>query len=68
MANARPAGDRLLDEKETSRLCGGSHRTSHWRWTRDHGFPKPVKIGPRRVGRWESEIVAWLERNRRAAQ
>lgn len=62
MATERPADDRIIDERETSRLCGNASRTSMWRWTRTEGFPRPVPIGPRRKGRWKSEVLRWLDR------
>lgn len=31
------------------------------RWIRDHGFPKPVPLGPNTAVYIEAEVQAWLD-------
>jgi predicted DNA-binding transcriptional regulator AlpA len=58
---------RLLSAKETCQLVGLS-RSSVYDLINDpdpgRAFPKPIKAGPRR-SRWvETEIYAWIERQK----
>ena len=36
-------------------------------WMANDLFPKPVKLGPRAVGWWSSEIQAWLTSREKAS-
>ena len=51
--------DRMLrlSEVRTRTALG---RSTIYRLMRDGSFPEPLKIGPRAVRWWESEIEAWL--------
>lgn len=41
-------------------------RVTLWRWTRDNSstFPRPLRLGTRKLGFVEDEIEAWLLSNR----
>lgn len=51
--------DKFIPEKTVCSLVGVSHATL-WRWERDGNFPKRRKLGPRRVGWPESQVMSWL--------
>ena len=57
--------DRMLrlSEVRTRTALG---RSTIYRLMRDGSFPEPLKIGPRAVRWWESEIEAWLAARPRA--
>ncbi len=57
--------ERFLGLKEITKLTGKS-RPTIWRWCRDGHFPKPRKIGPNSSSWLESEILAWIEKQRTA--
>lgn len=42
----------------------GVHRSTPWRWTKDQGFPEPVRLSPQ-CTRWKiSDIEKWeMERS-----
>ena len=51
---------KILSRPEIMKLLGVSDVTL-WRMTREGRFPKPIRIGTRRIG-WPEEIVqAWIE-------
>lgn len=39
-------------------------RTSLFRAVKERDFPKPVKLGPNRIGFIRAELDAWIERQR----
>jgi len=50
----------LLDVRAVARILS-CHRSSIWRWIRDEGFPKPLKLS-RQARRWSRlEVESWLE-------
>lgn len=56
--------NRILRVKEVADKLSISKSTI-WRLRREGCFPKPVKLGPRAVGWFESDVTDWLEsRNR----
>jgi len=56
-----PGGvDRLVSIKETLALVGSPAVSTLYRWIADGSFPKPVQIGPGRVGVKMSAIQAWI--------
>ena len=57
--------DRLLRLSEVIERTALS-RSSIYRLMRDGAFPEPLKIGPRAVRWWESEIEAWRAARPRA--
>ncbi|WP_417493038.1 helix-turn-helix transcriptional regulator [Maricaulis sp.] len=48
-------------------LCGGISDMTLWRWLDQRDFPEPARIGRRRYWR-ETEVLAWLNTFREAAQ
>lgn len=58
-------GDVLLSTKDVMVAVNVS-RPSLYRWVADGYFPKPIKIGPRRVAWSSSAVSAWIE-TRKAA-
>lgn len=54
------SAERLIDRQELRQLLPASDATV-WRWTKDHGFPAPLKVsnGGRRYWRL-SAILAWI--------
>lgn len=44
----------------------GVSRVTLWRWLRDENskFPRPVRMGKRRLGFVEDEVNAWIAENR----
>jgi prophage regulatory protein len=59
--------DRFLSLSEVQQIAGGASRTTIWRWGRQGIFPKPVKLGPQRVGWPKSAVDAWVENRLKAA-
>ena len=59
---------RLIKADTVRELCGGVSDMTLWRWLADPAldFPKPLKLRTRRYWR-ESEVTAWLERQKVAA-
>jgi len=57
-----PTDLRLLRKKEIAHILNVSVSTLQ-RW-RSRGFPKPVQLSPRMVGWLESDIRAWLDKQR----
>jgi prophage regulatory protein len=59
--------NRLLRRQEVEALTGVSC-SAIYRWMADGAFPKPVKLGTRKVAWRESDIAAWIEdRSEKAA-
>lgn len=55
--------DRLLRLTDIAELVGLG-LTATKGVVRDRGFPDPVRLGPRVVRWWRSEVLAWLETRR----
>lgn len=51
--------ERFLGRREVLRRLGVS-QTTLYRWLDAGAFPRPVPMGPRRVGWLESELQAWI--------
>jgi predicted DNA-binding transcriptional regulator AlpA len=51
--------ERYLSDREVGKLfC--VHAGTVWRWCKERGLPKPIKIGG--ATRWrQSEVLAWAE-------
>ncbi len=56
--------DRVLRPKAQAELLGVSRITIHRLEKSDPTFPKKIQIGVQSVGRFESELMAWLESKR----
>lgn len=56
--------DRFLTVYQAMEIVGVKARVTLWRWGRAGIFPKPRKLGPRKVGYLESELREWVERRR----
>jgi prophage regulatory protein len=41
-----------------------NNRTTLSRWIEQHGFPKPIRLGPNSVAWAEEEVSKWLEARR----
>lgn len=55
---------KILRVKEVSELLSLSKSTI-WRLRREGDFPEPLKLGPKSVGWYESDVTAWIKsRNR----
>lgn len=55
---------KILRIKEISELLSLSKSTI-WRLRREGDFPEPLKLGPRSVGWYESDVTEWIKsRNR----
>ncbi|MFN3233408.1 MAG: helix-turn-helix transcriptional regulator [Alphaproteobacteria bacterium] len=52
--------NRVLRRKEVERVTGLSRSTIYQRMS-NGTFPKPVPLGPQRVGWMENELVDWIE-------
>ena len=59
--------DRVLSLAEVQRVAGDISRSTLWRWQAEGLFPKRLKLGPRRIGWRESEVLEWVA-NREACQ
>jgi len=54
--------DKLLRPKEAAEFFGTSVSTI-WEWSKKHkDFPKKVKISPKVVGWWMSELKEWASK------
>lgn len=55
----------LLSISDVSQRIGVS-RITLWRWTRDRdsNFPKPIRLGARKLAFVEDEINFWILENR----
>ena len=53
------AGERLLRMVDVREITGLS-RATIYRYIRNETFPDRIRLGPRRVGWRESQIVRWL--------
>ena len=53
-------GDRLLTAKEVCEITGFS-ATTIYSWMNAGQFPSSVRMGPRAVRWWQSDVEAWLE-------
>ena len=51
---------RILRPKAQCAMLGIAHCTLY-RFAKSPDFPKSVRIGLRSVGRFEDELIAWLE-------
>lgn len=66
MQNPFPVGIRILRLKETLKVTGVS-RSTWLDWSNPasprhlKSIPKRVRLGPRSVGWFEHELIAWLE-------
>ncbi len=58
---------RVINARRVREICGGISDMTLWRRLHDAtlGFPKPIMIARRRYWR-ESDVVEWLEAQRRA--
>jgi prophage regulatory protein len=57
----------VISFPEVARLIGVSIPTLY-RWNKTGRFPKPIRLGPARVGFFVSDVDAWLaERKAEAA-
>ncbi len=43
------------------KVVPGISRTTLWRWIKTGKFPRPINVGPRRIGWKESTIKTWLD-------
>lgn len=58
-AQAAPADDRLIADREVAHLIGAS-RSWPWKLARDGRFPQPIKLSAR-CTRWRlSDVRAWM--------
>jgi prophage regulatory protein len=57
---ASAAADRLVSMREVCTMVGGVSRVSIYNWMEAGRFPKARRVGPRRMGWLESEVVAFL--------
>jgi predicted DNA-binding transcriptional regulator AlpA len=51
--------DRYVCLAEVSKRYGGKSVMTIWRWQRDLGFPKPVKLGGRQNFWWLPDLIEW---------
>lgn len=57
----RHAGhDRLLGWDQVMEISGLS-RSTLWRLQKRGDFPDPVRLAPRRLGWWESDLIVWAK-------
>lgn len=54
----------ILPPAEVIALGYIGSRTSLFRAVKEQGFPKPVQLGPNRIGFIRTELDAWIERRR----
>ncbi len=58
--------DRLIDIKEVSSLIG-LKRATVYKYIKDKGFPKPIKLGSR-ASRWSyNQVMEWIEQQKATA-
>jgi predicted DNA-binding transcriptional regulator AlpA len=57
--------DRIVRTDEArARFGGGCSRATWWKWVQRPGFPRKFRLGPNSVGWSETELEAWLQRQR----
>lgn len=59
MSHAAAAPMRILKVSEVSAIIG-SPKSTLYMWMKKGTFPKPMKLGARRVGFLASDIEAWV--------
>lgn len=59
MRNINNEDDRIIRRAELRELIPVSDMTI-WRWERNNGFPRRIRLSPQIVGWWQSEVRAWL--------
>ncbi|WP_299939312.1 AlpA family phage regulatory protein [uncultured Nitratireductor sp.] len=52
---------KLLHRNEVQDRLGGITHPTFYRLMETEGFPRPVKVSPRRIAFVESEIEEWIE-------
>jgi predicted DNA-binding transcriptional regulator AlpA len=62
--SATTCDDKLLSLAKILPRVGNPHRSTIWRWIRLGIFPKPKRLGPRKLVWYESEITRWLDERR----
>jgi prophage regulatory protein len=52
---------RVLRWRATCELVGIKSPDTLYRWMRTQGFPRQIPLGPRAVGWYRHEVLAWIE-------